>query len=98
MSIRSPDLTRRLATDALAIAQHGAEVMLLNFINNGTALLKAPGFGQHIEFRAYWDRYLKRYHMDRYFRHSANDFRADGLTVRKVAMLRLIHAITGKPS
>jgi hypothetical protein len=65
------------------------------FYNAGIHSLKVPGFGLPIDFahKDVWN------HQDpsTYFSHGINNFRSDRMTVREVAMIKFMEAVTEKP-
>jgi len=65
------------------------------FDNKGILPLKVPGFGLPIDFEPGDESSLDK--IGTRFRHGANDFSADRLTVRELSMLSLIGSITDKP-
>ncbi|KAF2122175.1 hypothetical protein BDV96DRAFT_563037 [Lophiotrema nucula] len=66
-----------------------------DFVNDGTAPLKVPGFGQPIdlELQGSWQSFWP---ITWRFRHGANDFSADRMTAREIAMLKFMDTVTDK--
>lgn len=66
------------------------------FHNSGIHLLKVPGFGLPIDFAQTdnWNHQIP----NTYFRHGIDDHRPDRMTVREVAWIRFMEAVTEKPN
>jgi len=61
--------------------------------NSGKGPLKVPGFGLPVDHELFDSGWFK----EKGFRHGITDFSADRLTMREVAMLRFMDAVTDKP-